>query len=153
MGLSTKRESKPIAEINMTPLVDVSLVLVIIFMVSAPMIAQQGILVNSQKKEVGDKPEQTREAVVETIYIKIAADYIELNGKKTGIKVLPFKLKHILISNPDEMVYINSEGQVQYGRVVSVLDIARQSGARKLALLNDKEGLLERTLIFNKKRR
>lgn len=154
MSMDSKRNlPEPISAINMTPLVDVCLVLVIIFMVTAPLIAQHGIMVNSVKKEVGDEGPAEAQEQVETIYVKVLPEGVELNGEKITLSVLPFRLHAMLLLSEDKAVYINPVGLVRYGRVVEVLDVVRQSGAQRLAVLNDKEGLLERTLIFKKKQR
>lgn len=139
--------------INMTPLVDVCLVLVIIFMVTAPMVAQNGIVVNSVKKEVGDQETAASSASeqVETIYIKVLPGaMIELNSERVSRQDFPKYLKQLLEASVDQTVYINTVDQVAYGKVVDVLDVCRQQGAKKLAMLNDREGLLERNLIFKK---
>ncbi|MCK5218858.1 biopolymer transporter ExbD [bacterium] len=153
IGSSKCKVGNPITSINVAPLVDVCLVLVIIFMVTAPLIAQNGILVNSIKKEVGDQGGKSSQPEVETIYLKVTDKKIELNGRAVRIKRLSFKLQELLELNQEKAVYINAVGKVRYGRVVDILDITRQSGAKRLALLNDQEGLLERTLVFQKKRR
>jgi biopolymer transport protein ExbD len=152
--LSNRNTSDPITAINVTPLVDVCLVLVIIFMVTAPLIAQNGIMVNSIKKEVGPEPkskEPSGEPELESIYLKLSPNGVELNGQMLDYVFLPQHMKEAVMANPMGVVYINADDQVSYGRVVEVLDISRQSGAKKLAMLNDKEGLLERNLIFQKK--
>lgn len=145
--------SGPIININVTPLVDVCLVLVIIFMVTAPMIAQNGIVVNSVKKDVGDEQQDSTpvEEQVKTIYVKVLpGDYIELNSQRIRNDNFPKHLKELLDASVDRTVYINTVDSVAYGKVVEVLDVCRQQGAKKLAMLNDREGLLERNLIFKK---
>ncbi len=152
-GVSGGGGSDPIININVTPLVDVCLVLVIIFMVTAPMIAQNGIAVNSVKKQVGDQADKTpaEEEQVETIYVKVLpGNAVELNSERILISDFPRYLKQLLQASVDGTVYINTTAGVSYGRVVEVLDMCRQQGAKKLAMLNDKEGLLERNLIFKK---
>ncbi len=153
IGSVKGKGSSPITAINVAPLVDVCLVLVIIFMVTAPLIAQNAILVNSIKKEVGDQGGASSQPEVETIYLKVSDKAIELNGSTIKLRNLSLKLQELLEFNQEKTVYINAVGKVRYGRVVDILDITRQSGARRLAMLNDQEGLLERTLVFRKKRR
>jgi biopolymer transport protein TolR len=152
MGASANRlPNEAITSINMTPLVDVCLVLVIIFMVTAPLIAQNGILANSVKKEVEQPKEKTTQAAKDfgAVYVKINANQsLELNGEKVTLVVLGIKLKNILDQAKEKRVYINAEGKVPYGMVVSVMDVVRGSGAQHLAMLNDQEGILERTMIF-----
>lgn len=154
MGIDTANRgaSDPIIAINVTPLVDVCLVLVIIFMVTAPLISQTGIQVNSVKKEVGGKSAEAQtEPPVETIYVKaLPEEAVELNGERVELARFPERLQGYLERSPDRQVYINAQPGVNYGRVVTILDICRQRGAQKLAMLNDREGLLERTLIFQK---
>jgi len=151
VDLNDRSSKDPIAVINVTPLVDVCLVLVIIFMVTAPLIAQNGIRVNSIKKEVGaGATSEPAPEAAEIIFVKLTPAGIYLNESLLDLQSFKTKLKDTLDRDQEKTVYITAEGLVLYGQVVKILDVSRQCGAQRLAVLNDKEGMLEKALALNK---
>ena len=133
MGMSSggNRNSKvAMSEINVTPFVDVMLVLLIIFMVTAPMM-QQGIDVNLPKTssagvELNDEPF----ILVIDIggKIKIAGVNVEMNTLKT-------KLTAIFENKKNKQVYIQADRKVDYGIVAEVMGEARAAGIYNLSLI------------------
>ena len=129
MNLRNKRRSKLMAEINITPFTDVVLVLLIIFMITTPLIVQSGIKV------------KLPEAVtIETqsgknISVNITSDgKIYLQNRAVNLIDLKYEITAQIASKPDTVVVINADKQVRYDSVISVLDILKQSGAKRLAL-------------------
>jgi len=117
------------AEINITPFTDVVLVLLIIFMITTPLIVQSGIKV------------KLPEAVtIETqsgknISVNITSDgKIYLQNRAVNLIDLKYEITAQIASKPDTVVVINADKQVRYDSVISVLDILKQSGAKRLAL-------------------
>lgn len=125
---------KPIVTINLTPLVDVSLVLVVIFMATAPMFMQSGIIVTSgEKKATAEvKAESSRE---KSILIKLKGDQIWLNQHLVAEADLPNLLKRMLLESETRRVIINPNREVRHGRVIKIMDTAKQSGAANLVIL------------------
>lgn len=125
---------KPIVTINLTPLVDVSLVLVVIFMATAPMFLQSGIIVTSGEKKavVKSKPERKKP---KNILIKLTKDKILLNQHETTEKDLPDLLMRMLAESETRRVIVNPEREVRHGKVVRIMDIAKQSGAGAIVIL------------------
>lgn len=125
---------KPIVSINLTPLVDVSLVLVVIFMATAPMFLQSGIIVTSGEKKAGAEP-QDQKPKTENILVRLEPEKIWLNQHETTLEDLPELLKRMLSEAEMRRVIINPDREVAHGRVIKVMDIAKQSGADNLVIL------------------
>jgi biopolymer transport protein ExbD len=125
---------KPIVTINLTPLVDVSLVLVVIFMATAPMFMQSGIIVTSGEKKATTevKAPSSRE---KSILIKLKGNQIWLNQHLVTESNLPNLLKRMLAESETRRVIINPNREVRHGRVIKIMDTAKQSGAANLVIL------------------
>jgi biopolymer transport protein ExbD len=124
---------KPIVSINLTPLVDVSLVLVVIFMATAPMFLQSGIIVTSGEKKASAEPQEKPKT--ENILVRLEQDKVWLNQHETTLEDLPELLKRMLAEAEMRRVIINPDREVTHGRVIRVMDIAKQSGAENLVIL------------------
>jgi biopolymer transport protein ExbD len=129
--MSMSSSAGPITDINVTPLVDVSLVLVIIFMVTAPMVMQAGIIVASSKVDAAEGQVTQNESVS----IRLTATGIFLNEAPVTMQALPALMTAKLKVNKKKVVTISSDDDVKHGVVVEVLDIAKQSGAEGLSIM------------------
>ncbi len=125
-------DNRPMAEINVTPLVDVMLVLLIIFMVTAPML-QMGIDVNLPRVKA-KSVDVAEEKLVLTIN---GAKEIFLN--KTGMSLMDLgtKLEHIFASRIDREIYLRADKNVPYGFVVEVMAEVRKAGVDKLGMITE----------------
>lgn len=122
-----------LGEANVTSLVDVSLSLVIIFMVSLPFLLESGIFVNSPKVTAAAAPTQVTEVKV-NIYITEDGRYV-LNEESVPRERLEYLMGELLKRSVERRVIISADGAVKHERVVEVLDIAKQHGAQELAIL------------------
>jgi biopolymer transport protein TolR len=126
------REHKPLSEINVTPLVDVMLVLLIIFMVTAPML-QMGIDVNLPRVKA-KSVNISEEKLVLTINGK---QEIYLNEFKTALPDLSTKLESIYKTRTDRELYMRADKEVPYGYVVQVMSEVRKAGIDKLGMITE----------------
>jgi biopolymer transport protein TolR len=125
-------ESKSFSEINVTPLVDVVLVLLIIFMVAAPML-QMGIDVNLPRVK-SKSVDVTEEKLVLTVN---GAKEIFLNKSKITLPDLRLKLENIFAAKIDRDLFLRADRNVPYGFVVEVMSEVRKAGVDKLGMITE----------------
>ena len=124
------RSNETLSQINVTPLVDVMLVLLVIFMVTAP-ILQQGVSVNLPQVRTGSLSGESVQLVV-----TVAVDgSVYLNDVSMPTAELPDKLKAVLREQPDRQVYLRADTNVPYGRVMSVMASIREAGVERLGMV------------------
>lgn len=127
-----QQEQDSISQINITPLVDVMLVLLVIFMVTAP-ILQQGVSV--------DLPEVTAAPLAgseEQLIVVVTRDgKIQLNDIPLKIDELGRELSRKIGGKPDRQVYLRADKNVVYGKVVEVMSAVRMAGVRKLGMVTE----------------
>jgi biopolymer transport protein TolR len=123
-------DGRPMAEINVTPLVDVMLVLLIIFMVTAPML-QMGIDVNLPRVKA-KSVDVAEEKLVLTIN---GAKEIFLNKSRITLADLGKKLEYIFAARIEREVYLRADRNVPYGFVVEVMAEVRKAGVDKLGMI------------------
>ena len=120
------------SDITVTPLVDVMLVLLIIFMVTAPMM-MQGVNVSL--------PQTTSKALpAEKDHLIITVDraqQIYINDYKLALDALQDKLKKIFEGRPDQKVYLRADKSVPYGVVVRVISEVKSAGVEKLGMVTE----------------
>lgn len=121
---------RPLAEINVTPLVDVMLVLLIIFMVTAPLMTS-GVDVDLPKTDA--KPINTDSQPL-TVTID-AEGRIYLQDSEVALPDLVAKLRAISQNNPDRRIFVRGDKAVSYGLVMQVMGTITQGGFNKVALL------------------
>ena len=126
----SKKKREPISEINVTPFVDVMLVLLVIFMITAPLLTT-GIKVNlpeSSAKVISEKKEPV------TVSIKRNGD-IFLQKKKINKKELIKKLFELKKLNEDLKIYIRGDKDLNYGQVIKLMGTINKAGFKKVALV------------------
>lgn len=131
------------SDINVTPMVDVMLVLLIIFMVITPML-QKGVSVNLAKT---DNPIQMPEADKEdSLIVAVMRDgQVYFNSDKVTPEALTDKVKDELAKRTDKRIFVKADAGARYGDVVNVVDDVRSAGVDQLGLLTEerKQGSLE----------
>lgn len=123
-----------ISDINVVPLVDIILVVLIIFMVTAPMFMKPTINVNLPKAASGDQTAPSK------LNIALTADgRINLNGKFVSEnEVKDFSAQEVA-KNPDAQAIISADKDVPHGQVVGILDIVKTAGIKKFAISIEKK--------------
>ena len=121
-----------VAEINITPLTDVFLVLLIIFMITSSVISQQGKQVNLPEGQVSDT---TPEGITVTL---TAEGTIQVNDRVVSQAELPAALKAAIEASRDKTVVLRGDREVILGQAVYVLDQAQLAGATGFALATQK---------------
>jgi biopolymer transport protein TolR len=129
------RKSAPMSEINVTPMVDVMLVLLIIFMVAAPMLTG-GIPVDLPQAK-GDQLQSSKEPI--TVSIDSKGD-IYIAEAKVPLEELAAKLKAISKNGVEDQIVIKGDRAVAHGLVMKMMGRIREAGFRKVAFLTDNEG-------------
>jgi biopolymer transport protein TolR len=128
----TNGENRLVSEINVTPLVDVILVLLIIFMVTAPML-QMGMDINLPQVKA-----KTIDVSEEKIILNINGNRdIFINNYKTTLPELGVKLESIFKSRIEREVYMRADKNVPYGYVVQVMAEVRKAGVDKLGMITE----------------
>lgn len=124
----------PIAAINVTPLVDVMLVLLVIFMVTAPMM-QQGVEVDLPKATTAPLKGSTEQIVVSLD--KTGAIFIG-SGNKVELPELADKVKAIFANRPEEerKIYIKGDTSLGYGRIMEVMSALHAGGITQIGLVS-----------------
>ena len=121
---------RPLSEINVTPLVDVMLVLLIIFMVTAPLMTS-GVSVDLPKTNA-----QPLNSDSEPLTVTIKADgTIFLQDQGVDIGDLVAKLQAISKNNPERRIFVRGDKDLAYGRIMEVMGTITQGGFTKVALL------------------
>ncbi len=134
MAGSQQSEDGEITDINVTPLVDVCLVLVIIFMAVAPFAVTAGIKV----LETRAKAAEGKTSASENVQVKLSLDgTLTINGKPSSFEALPVALLEAITNSKDKMVIVTADVKNKVGQVVTILDTAKQSGAQKLAIMRE----------------
>ena len=127
---SSQQGGATISQINVTPLVDVMLVLLVIFMVTAPII-QQGVQVNMPQAKAGAIPGKEDQLVVAVT----RKGQIYLNDNSMTLSELGEKLRAIRQLQADKEVYLRADQDVRYGVVMSVIAEIKQAGIQKLGMV------------------
>jgi biopolymer transport protein TolR len=134
MAASNVEEDGLLGDINVTPLVDISLVLLIIFMVAAPMmVTSPSIKVELPKAASGDEAQKTTVAL--SLQRDPAGGYqLFLNGQKTAEEEVRAALLSLVQRNPEVQAIVAADKGISYGDVMHVVDLVKLVGVHKFAL-------------------
>jgi biopolymer transport protein TolR len=132
------RVSSSLAEINVVPLVDVMLVLLIIFMVTAPMM-QQGLQVNLPQSR------KSTPVTAQPIYVTVPADFnrthtVELDKDSVRIDFLQERLRQALLARDDKSVFIRADAAASVQDLATVMDKLKEAGVEKVGWMTKPVG-------------
>ena len=121
---------QPMSDINVTPLVDVMLVLVVIFIITAPLLATS-IRLDLPRTDAGQASDAPRFVTV----VLNPAGQIHLNDQPLTLEQLAQQLKEKAAQNPDTEVQLRADQTVPYGRVVEVMGAAHKAGLNRIGFV------------------
>ena len=124
-----------LAEINVIPLVDVMLVLLIIFMVAAPML-QRGVEVNLPKAR------RTAEISSERIFVDVPISFkqdrrVYLGKESIGMPALVERLRQQMINRTDKQVFVRGDGELNVQNLIDVLDELKEAGVENVGIVTE----------------
>ncbi|NCD32364.1 MAG: biopolymer transporter ExbD [Spartobacteria bacterium] len=121
--------ARPISEINLTPLMDLTFILLITFIITFPLI-EQGIPVNLPQGQAEElDPEKTR-----TITLDISGQ-VYLDDQPIGKEALTTEMNTLAQANPEMIILVRADETLKYGTVVDIMRILNQAGMSKVALV------------------
>ena len=136
MRASGKR--KPVSEINVVPYIDVMLVLLIIFMITAPLV-QQGVEIDLPQASANPLPPEQREPLIISVsktgdlYLNIGEDI----DKPIGEEQLGKRVAIVMQNHPQTPVLVRGDKAVDYGRVTDAMVLLQASGVEKVGLMTE----------------
>ena len=136
MNLSSGGQKHATPAMNVTPLVDVVLVLLIIFMVVTPMLTKTFWL-NLPKKDTAEAPPPSVDADKPVVLTVDAEGVVRINKQVVERRELRDKLQRIFAARRDQILVFDAGDAVPYGVAAEVMDIARTGGARTISLLTE----------------
>ena len=129
----SRRVSTSLAEINVVPLVDVMLVLLVIFMVTAPML-QRGLDVNLPVAR------RTQQIAEERLFINVPLAYhtrriVYIGNDPVRVDILDERIRQALLTKTDKQVFLRGDGGVQLQDLMDVMDKLKEAGVEKVGIV------------------
>ena len=133
MGMTSGSQGKQRAEINVTPMIDVLLVLIIIFMVITP-VTSRGL----ETQIPQESPTAAAEAPRHDIVVTVKEDgTLMLNRELLSLAHLRERLSQLYRSGPDQPIFVRGERGLEFARVAQVIDAAHSAGVNRVALMTN----------------
>jgi biopolymer transport protein ExbD/biopolymer transport protein TolR len=130
----SKGKNRAVPQMNVTPLVDVVLVLLIIFMVVTPLLSKQFWLQLPKQEQSAQPPSENKSVV-----LSVKKDgAIEINGAPVAKTELREKITRFMAARTEKVVYFDAADDAPYAVTVDAMDVARQGGAKTIAILTNK---------------
>jgi len=124
---------RPMAEINVTPFVDVMLVLLVVFMVTAPLLTV-GVSVELPETAAAPIPGQD-----EPLAVSIdSSGRVYIQDSEVSMETLIPRLEAITLNNPDARIFVRGDKSIDYGRVMEVMGVLNGAGFNRVALITER---------------
>ncbi len=142
------KRRKPMSEINVVPYIDVTLVLLVIFMATAPLLTQ-GVIVDLPKAPSEPIGQQQDDPLVISIredgamFVNLGIQNADDESTRVTIYSLEDQAGKILRARPDVPVYLKADHKLDYGVVVSVMTVLQRAGAQSVGLITEPPEILE----------
>jgi len=131
MGLVLGNDRSHMADINITPMIDVLLVLIIIFMVITPL-APVGLRTTVPEPA----PAQFNALRLQDIVVTVQKDgVVLLNQERVDFMALPARLHQIFQVRGDDVIFLRGDGDLEFSKIAGVIDIAKGAGLQRIALM------------------
>jgi biopolymer transport protein TolR len=132
---------RPMSDINVVPYIDVMLVLLVIFMATAPLLTQ-GVIVDLPDAPSEPVPEQEDPLVVSVradgaIFVNVGMTSSDSEGTRVTLNSLEDQAGKIIEARPDVPVYVRADHGLEYGVVVGVMTVLQQAGAKSVGLITE----------------
>ncbi|CAB0149468.1 Biopolymer transport protein ExbD [Pseudidiomarina piscicola] len=144
MMTANRKRRKPVSEINVVPYIDVMLVLLIIFMVTAPLITQ-GVKVDLPNANAEPLDAESKPPIIVSVdvdgqyYVSSLADYNNPNDP-LDIETLAARVQAQLTLDPETRIMVNGDGGVSYNQVVRLMVLLQQLGVDSVGLMTEDTG-------------
>jgi biopolymer transport protein ExbD len=135
--MKQKKAPPPVSEINVTPMVDVMLVVLIIFMVITPMLSKSIPVTLAQTRNSVSMPDADKEDSVIVAVTRDGQTFLSPGLQKVEPGDLAPKVKDLLSNRPSKLVYIKADARAKYSTVEDVVDNLRAGGVDELGLLTE----------------
>jgi biopolymer transport protein ExbD len=145
--MQLKKAAPPVSDINVTPMVDVMLVVLIIFMVITPMLNKGIPLDMAKARNPVTMPDADKEDAVKVHVTRDGKVFLDPGGQLIQPDQLGEKVKDLLANSPVKLVYLRADVRAKYGVVEDVVDYLRTAGVDQLGLLT--EQLVDRNKVPN----
>jgi biopolymer transport protein TolR len=131
LAFRRKRPRRSIGEINVTPLVDVVLVLLLVFMVTAPMMSQGIDITLPTANQFDTQPEDRLTVTLD------AEGRAYLGRQPLALPLLEDQIRAIMAGRPTHVVYLRADQSVRYGKVIEVVDLLKRCGVERIGFAYD----------------
>ena len=136
MGLGPDDGKRVTPQMNVTPLVDVVLVLLIIFMVITPLLTKNFWVHTPRQEKEEVERQQLEQDPTPPLVLRVAADRtVNVNGAEVPLRELAERLKRMFAARDDHVLFFDAADDAEYGFAVEVMDQAREGGAVTIAAL------------------
>ena len=135
MAFGQKKNNEPIADINVTPLVDVMLVLLIIFMVTAPLMLN-GISLELPKTKENNSVSSNSKMVILTFSKDMQ---LFIGKRKIKFSSMNNELKNALLKNGQDTIFLRADKEIRYGSVARLMSYLKSNGFSKISLITELE--------------
>jgi biopolymer transport protein ExbD/biopolymer transport protein TolR len=135
--MQKKKAPDPVSEINVTPMVDVMLVVLIIFMVITPMLSKSIPVDKALTRNPITMPDADKEDAVIVAVTRDGQTFLSPGLQKVAVEDLAPKVRDLLQNRPSKMVYINADSRAKYGKVEDVVDNLRAGSVDEVGLLTE----------------